>query len=140
MRRNSSGLADSAANHQTDWFVTRWLFLLGGLLCLALATAGALLPVLPCTPFVLLAVYCFARSSKRLHNWLLNSRLFGGIIRDWQQHRAIRRQVRSSSVAIILVVVVLTLSIVQPNWIAAMAIISLVGIGLMVIFRLPVCD
>ena len=58
----------------------RIFWLLFGLLATGLAFAGALLPLLPTTPFLLLAAYAFARSSKRLHDWLLNHRQFGPLI------------------------------------------------------------
>lgn len=125
---------------RSQWFLTRWLFLIAGLFCLGLATAGVLLPVLPSTPFVLLAVYCFARSSARLHAWLIGSRLFGGIISDWQKHRAIRRQVRFNSVILIVFVVALSLWALKPTLLLGLVIVGLVSIGLVVIFRLPVCD
>ena len=51
--------------------------------------AGIFLPVLPTTPFLLLAAACYARASRRFYNALLNSRLFGPAILEWQQHRAI---------------------------------------------------
>jgi hypothetical protein len=127
-------------SNRSSWILLRCCYLLAGLTCLGLATAGAFLPVLPCTPFVLLAVYCFARSSSRLHGWLLRSKLFGGIIRDWQKHRAIRRSVRRSSVALILGVLSLSIALLQPGFYGALLIAGLVGIGLLVIFRLPVCD
>lgn len=132
--------SDSSQTKRSDWFLARCLYLLGGFLCLILATAGAFLPVLPCTPFVLLAVFCFARSSTRLHNWLVRSKLFGGVIRDWQEHRAIRRRVRRSSVGLIVIVLVISLWMVKPGLYAAVAIIGLVSVGLLVIFRLPVFD
>ena len=56
---------------------------------LALGTVGVFLPLLPTTPFVLLAAYCFARSSPRFYQMLLRHRQFGPIIRDWQDHRCI---------------------------------------------------
>ena len=67
----------------------RTLWLLIGLTSLALGIAGVVLPLLPTTPFVLLSAYCFARSSPRLHDWLLAHRLFGPLIRNWQHHGAI---------------------------------------------------
>lgn len=67
----------------------RSLWLLIGLTSLALGIAGVVLPLLPTTPFVLLAAYCFARSSPRLHDRLLANRTFGPLIRNWEQHRAI---------------------------------------------------
>jgi uncharacterized membrane protein YbaN (DUF454 family) len=73
-----------------------WLTL--GLASLALGGLGVALPLLPTTPFVLLAAYCFARSSRKLHDWLLDSRTFGKAIRDWRAHRAISRRSKAMSV------------------------------------------
>ncbi|WP_372917316.1 YbaN family protein [Sandarakinorhabdus sp.] len=67
----------------------RPLWLVIGLTSLALGIAGIVLPLVPTTPFVLLAAYCFARSSPRLHDWLITHRAFGPLIRNWEQHRAI---------------------------------------------------
>jgi uncharacterized membrane protein YbaN (DUF454 family) len=67
-----------------------WLFL--GLGALILAGAGIVLPLLPATPFVILAAFCFARSSPALHDRLLASRTFGKAVHDWRMHRAISRR------------------------------------------------
>ncbi len=61
---------------------------------LALGATGVFLPVLPTTPFLLLAAYAAARSSTRLHGWLLGHRVFGPLIRDWQAHRAVSRRAK----------------------------------------------
>ena len=58
-----------------------------GLLFLALGAAGIVLPILPTTPFILLAAWCFARSSERWHQRLLASELFGPIIDNWERNR-----------------------------------------------------
>lgn len=88
----------------------RVLFVCAGLLCVGLAYLGALLPGLPTTPWVLLAGYCFSRSSPRLERWLKRSPVFGKLLRDWDEHRGIRRPVKV--VAVCMVVTVVTLSIV----------------------------
>ena len=58
-----------------------------GILFLALGVAGVVLPVLPTTPFVLLAAWFFARSSEKWYQWLLNSELFGPAIANWEEKR-----------------------------------------------------
>lgn len=55
----------------------------------ALGVAGVVLPVLPTTPFMLIALWCFARSSKRFHDWLYHHRLFGPPLQKWERHRVI---------------------------------------------------
>lgn len=64
------------------------------LLCLALAIVGLLLPLVPTTPFLLLAAWFAARSSQRLHRWLVHSPGFGPILRDWEERGAVRRRTK----------------------------------------------
>ena len=69
--------------------VMRLVWLLLGVSSVVLGVVGAVLPLLPTVPFMLLAAYCFARSSNRAHNWLVNHRVFGTAIADWQRSGAI---------------------------------------------------
>jgi len=69
----------------------RALWLIGGLVAMALAGIGAVLPLVPTVPFLLLAAFCFARSSERLHAWLLNHPRFGPPITAWAERQAIAR-------------------------------------------------
>jgi hypothetical protein len=69
--------------------VVRYLLLAAGCLAFVLGLAGIFLPVLPTTPFMILAAACFARSSPRFHRWLLAHRTFGPIVGEWERHRAI---------------------------------------------------
>lgn len=100
----------------------RVLFAAAGLICVGLAYLGAILPVMPTTPWVLLASYCFARSSPRLAGWLRRSPLFGRLLRDWEAHRGIRRGVKVFVVGLIICVV--SLSVMSGrlppwlNWVA----------------------
>lgn len=67
----------------------RGLILAFGLFFVGLALVGVVLPVLPTTPFLILAVGCFARSSPRLERWLLEHRRFGPMLRTWRERGAI---------------------------------------------------
>ena len=67
----------------------RRALLIAGLLCAGLGIVGILLPVLPTTPFLLLAATCFAKSSQRFHDWLLNNRFLGAYIRNYRDHSGI---------------------------------------------------
>jgi len=63
--------------------------LIGGALCLLLGVIGIALPLLPTTPFVLLAAYCFSQGSARYEQWLLAHPHFGPMVRDWRSQHAV---------------------------------------------------
>ena len=67
----------------------RPLFFILGWFFFALGVVGAFLPVLPTTPIMLLALWCFARSSDRFHNWLYTHRVFGPPLQQWHEYRVI---------------------------------------------------
>ncbi|WP_315043931.1 YbaN family protein [Faucicola mancuniensis] len=78
--------------HLSIWQkMLRWIFFGLGFLFLGLGFVGIFLPVLPTTPFIILATGCFAKSSERFHQWLLNHKTFGKLIKNWQERRAIPR-------------------------------------------------
>ena len=107
--------------------------MVAGLVCVGMAYLGAVLPGLPTTPWVLLAGYCFARSSPRLERWLKRSPVFGRLLRDWEEHRGIRLWVKV--LAVCLVVTVVTLSVTLsglPEW-AKWVIGGLAAVGVCVI-------
>ncbi|MCD2341801.1 YbaN family protein [Ideonella azotifigens] len=67
----------------------RPLWLLAGGLSLLLGVIGIFLPLLPTTPFVLLAAWCFSKGSERWEHWLVTHRHLGPIVRDWRATRAV---------------------------------------------------
>ena len=80
--------------------VRRWLLTTIGIISVGLGTAGIFLPLLPTTPFLLLAAACFIRSSDRLYRWLIHNRWFGSYIRNYREHRAL--PLRAKVIALIL--------------------------------------
>lgn len=76
------------------------LLVAAGSLCIVLAVLGVFLPLLPTTPFLLLASACYVRSSERLHGWLMGNRLLGGYIRNFKERRGMT--VRAKVVTIVL--------------------------------------
>lgn len=75
----------------------RMIWMIVGLTSLALGFIGVILPLLPTTPFLLLAAFAFARSSPRLNAWLVNHPQFGALIRNWQRNGSIGRRTKISA-------------------------------------------
>jgi uncharacterized membrane protein YbaN (DUF454 family) len=113
------------------------LLRLAGWLALITGLAGILLPLLPTTPFLLLAAYWFSRSSLRLHRWLHNHPWFGPPIRQWQATRSVSRGTKLKALSLLLVSFSVTL-LLLPFGIAAQSALLLLALLLMVLVaRLP---
>ena len=76
-----------------------WLAL--AMLFIGLGSLGVVLPLLPTTPFLLLAAMCASRSSPALHAWLYSHPRFGPLLRDWRDHRAIRPRAKVTALVVI---------------------------------------
>lgn len=86
-----------------------WVML--GLVCVGLGFVGVVLPLLPTVPFMLLAAFCFARSSERLHDWLVSHPHFGPPIMDWRERGAIAPRVKRISTVSIAAVLLVSLAL-----------------------------
>ena len=86
-------------------FIRVCIFIVG-ILSVLLGFVGVFLPVLPTTPFILLAAWCFLKSSEKAHLWIYRQPLFGKAIKNWEVHRSISRQNK------ILAILTITLSII----------------------------
>lgn len=76
----------------------RWILIIAGTLFLGLGIIGIFLPLLPTTPFLLLAAACYVRSSKRFYNWLLTNRWFGNYIRNYREEKGVPLKVKVFSI------------------------------------------
>jgi uncharacterized membrane protein YbaN (DUF454 family) len=102
--------------------------------------AGVFLPVLPTTPFLLVAAACFARASRRFYNALLNSRLFGPAILEWHEHRAIAWRTKLSAIALMsLTLAASIVFFVENPWLRLA--LALFGVALAAwLYRIPSRD
>ncbi len=76
----------------------RFWWKIAGIACVALGVIGILVPLLPTTPFLLLAAFCFDRGSPKLHNWLVSHAHLGPIINDWHNHGAVPTNAKAVAV------------------------------------------
>lgn len=111
-----------------------------GFLFLGIAALGVVLPLLPGTPFLLLAAWFFARSSEKWHQRLLANEVTGPMIRNWEDSRCISRRTRQVSILMMLIVGgTSVLFAVQQPWLKAVGVVLLV-IGSTVVLRIPCCE
>lgn len=105
----------------------RWLLIVAGILATALGIVGAFLPVLPTTPFLLVAAACFARASPKLDRMLTGSKTFGPTILEWRVHRSIPWRTKLVAIGLMSVMIALSATLfVHPWWAKAL----LVAVGL----------
>jgi uncharacterized membrane protein YbaN (DUF454 family) len=102
-----------------------------------IAGLGAMLPGLPCTPFLLLTSYFLLRSWPSMNERLLQTRLFGGLLRDWQERGGVTKPVKVKAIVFVAIMVGATICFgrLSPAWISVVSGASLVG--MLVIARLP---
>ncbi|MDZ7778683.1 MAG: YbaN family protein [Gemmatimonadota bacterium] len=116
---------------------TRWAWIAGGWAALGLGIVGAFLPVIPTTPLVLVAAWCFSKGSKRLHTRLLEHPRFGPMIRDWERHHVIRLRAKILATATIVPLVgYMILFSAAPRWTKGLTVVLVVW-GLTFIWTKP---
>ncbi|MFP3942933.1 MAG: YbaN family protein [Alphaproteobacteria bacterium] len=113
----------------------RAVWFTAGLIALGLGILGVALPLLPTTPFVLLAAFAFARSSDSWHAWLCEHRVFGPIIDDWRRHGAIARRAKIAAVISMAGVFILSLALNVSAAVLAVQGIFLTGAAAFVLSR-----
>jgi uncharacterized membrane protein YbaN (DUF454 family) len=118
----------------------RMAFVVLGCLCVALGILGAFLPLLPTTPFMLLAAGCFARASTRFYNWLLNTKAFGPSILEWRLHRSIPYRIKLVSIATMAITLGISIAVaIEERWLQVL--VGVFGLFLAAwMYRIPSRD
>ena len=115
----------------------RRLLLTGaGWLCILLGALGVLLPLLPTTPFLLLAAACFARSSPRCREWLLNNKHFGPLLRQWRDNHTIPGRAKIKAIVITAITFAVSIAVVD-QLILRLLLLSIAVCVLVFLKRLP---
>lgn len=104
-----------------------YLLVFLGTLSLAIGIIGVIIPLLPTTPFLLLASFCYLRSSKRMYNWLINHRIFGSYIYCYMVYRGVPRKTKIG--AFIFLWLTLIISMILISYIYIRVLLLIVGIG-----------
>lgn len=115
--------------------MTRLLWMAAGWTAFGAGAVGAVLPLVPTVPFMLLAAFCFARGSDRVHAWLLAHPSFGPAILDWQEHGAISPPAKRWAVGAISAGLALSLAIKVAPWVLATQGVVLAGVLAFILTR-----
>lgn len=130
-----SGVSGVPPARPLPWPI-RWLLLAFAVLSLATGVVGIFVPGLPTTVFVLMAAWAAARSSPRLHGWLMRHRIFGPMIIDWQNGGTVKRHVKWRASAAMALCAVIVLFTAHRPWTAWLAIGSMAAV-LLWLWRRP---
>jgi uncharacterized membrane protein YbaN (DUF454 family) len=126
-----------SASKVHDSRLMRSVFLGLGIMALLLGVIGIFLPIMPTTPFILLAAGCFARGSERLHDWMLAQRFAGPIIRNWELHRSMPPWVKPWAFLMMAVSFGISIILVNSLW-HRIILATIAAVIAAVLWRIPV--
>lgn len=106
------------------------LWFIGGIIAFLLGVIGAVLPVMPTVPFMILAAICFAKGSPRFHQYLLNHKTFGPPIKAWEENRAVPRKAKILATSMLCISLPITTYILgtQLWWISTLVILLCIAV------------
>ncbi|MFO7676881.1 MAG: YbaN family protein [Thermoplasmatota archaeon] len=109
--------------------IIRCLLTIAGTISLVFGVIGIFLPILPTTPFLLLAAACYARSSQRFYNWLMNNRLFGNYIKNYHEGRGVPLKFKIFTISLLWITILTSIYFVINNfWVEIILIIIAIGV------------
>jgi len=112
----------------------KWMLITAGIIFVGLGILGIFLPILPTTPFLLLAAACFARSSKKFYDWLLNNKLFGDYIKNYQEGNGIPLKVKIFTISLLWITILFSVFlIIQISWVRIILIMIAIGVTIHII-------
>lgn len=119
--------------------IKKYLLLIIGTISLVLGTIGIFIPLLPTTPFILLASFCYIRSSNRLYDWLINHKIFGKYIYDYLVHKSVKKSAKITAVSLIWFSLFFSFYIIKNLYINLILLIIglLVSIHIIILKTLP---
>ena len=108
----------SKQKDKTSNQLLKWILITAGTIFVGLGILGIFIPILPTTPFLLLGAICYARSSKRFYDGLINNRLIGSYIKNYQEGKGIPLKVKISTISLLLITILFSVFfIIQNIWI-----------------------
>jgi len=116
--------------------IKKYLLISFGMFFIALGIIGAVLPILPTTPFLILALTCFANSSPKFHQILLNNPWFGSALQQWEQNRSINKQTKIKAMLLIILSFAISITLLHDKFQLQLGLLILGCILLFFIWRI----
>lgn len=113
----------------------RFAWLVIGIVAVAVGGIGVVLPLLPTTPFLLVAAFAFDRSSERLHQWLLDHNIFGPLVYNWRRYGAISRPAKAVSLLSMAAILAISLLLAAPTFVIVVQAVVLGACGYFIVSR-----
>ena len=128
--------AISASKIQESKF-KRILYFTAGTICLILGIIGIFFPILPTTPFLLLTAGCYARSSEKAYNWLLNNRLFGQYIRNYKEGKGMPLKIKIFTISMLWITIIISIVIMSLIWVKVLLLIIAIAVTTHIVLIRP---
>jgi len=116
--------------------IKKIIYLISGLFFVILGIIGMFLPILPTTPFLIIAVYFFVESSPKLHKMLLNNKYFGEDLQRWEKEKTVKHEIKIKAMLLVIASSTLTMFLVHPRLELQVVLLSLYFFLLVIIWRL----
>jgi uncharacterized membrane protein YbaN (DUF454 family) len=114
------------------------VYLLIGFFTLTLGIIGIVIPILPTTPFLLLSAGCFARSSEKFYNWLINNKILGAYIRNYREGTGMPVKIKALTISLLWVTILLSVFLfITINWIKYLLIFIGIAVTIHIILIRP---
>lgn len=104
-----------------------------GIISIILGVIGLIFPVLPTTPFLLLAAFCFLRSSNKLYNWLINHKLFGSMLDNYIKYKAITKKTKIIAIVFLWCSLLLSVYLTQSVYIAVFLFVTGISVSIYIL-------
>lgn len=118
----------------------RSLFFVAGTITLVLGAVGIVLPILPTTPFLLISLACYLRSSERMTHWMLNNKYFGTYIRNYKEGKGIPMKTKLFAITVLWITISISAFVLVPILVVQIILFA-VAVGVTVhLMRLPTCS
>lgn len=104
------------------------LLIIAGIIAVILGTIGVFLPVLPTTPFLLIASYCFVRSSEKLHDWLINRSVFSKYLQNYIKYHAVTLWTKIISISTLWITITISFILIRSIYVRIILVLVLIGV------------